>query len=169
MIGHLYVGFPPRQISCHRANGFLSTISNLLIPNLFQHDLHRKPQGIISLHESCRVSSAEGSNTFEIATSGKMYYLTADSQPLVEEWVRVLQNVVQRNALRLLLSRQDQAPTLQGWLVKVKHGHSRRVWCVLLGKMFVYFRSPNEQNPLGQLNMRDSRVEEVKNSTLCSP
>ena len=98
-----------------------------------------------------------------------MYYLTADSQPLVEEWVRVLQNVVQRNALRLLLSRQDQAPTLQGWLVKVKHGHSRRVWCVLLGKMFVYFRSPNEQNPLGQLNMRDSRVEEVKNSTVCSP
>ena len=136
-----------------------------LIPILFQHDLHRKPQGIISLHESCRVSRAEGSNTFEIATSGKMYYLTADSQPLVEEWVRVLQNVVQRNALRLLLSRQDQAPTLQGWLVKVKHGHSRRVWCVLLGKMFVYFRSPNEQNPLGQLNMRDSRVEEVKNSS----
>ena len=91
-----------------------------------------------------------------------MYYLTADSQPIVEEWVRVLQNVVQRNALRLLLSRQDQKPTLQGWLVKVKHGHSRRVWCVLLGKMFVYFRTPNEQNPLGQLNMRDSRVEEVE-------
>ena len=58
------------------------------------------------------MSRAEGSNTFEIATSGKMYYLTADSQPIVEEWVRVLQNVVQRNALRLLLSRQDQAPTL---------------------------------------------------------
>ena len=33
--------------------------------------------------------------------------------------------------------------------------------CVLLGKMFVYFRNPNEQNPVGQLNMRDSRVEEV--------
>jgi len=127
-----------------------------------QHDLHRKPQGTIALHESCRVSRAEGSNTFEIATNGKNYYLTADSQPIVEEWVRVLQNVVQRNALRLLLSRQDQKPTLQGWLVKVKHGHSRRVWCVLLGKMFVYFRNPNEQNPVGQLNMRDSRVEEVE-------
>ena len=28
--------------------------------------------------------------------------------------------------------------------------------------MFVYFRNPNEQNPVGQLNMRDSRVEEVE-------
>lgn len=37
----------------------------------------------------------------------------ADSQPLMEEWVRVLQNVVQRNALKLLLSREDLKPTLQ--------------------------------------------------------
>ena len=35
-----------------------------------QHDLHRKPQGTIALRESCRVSRAEGSNTFEIATNG---------------------------------------------------------------------------------------------------
>ena len=39
--------------------------------------------------------------------------------------------------------------------------------CVLLGKMFVYFRNPNEQNPVGQLNMRDSRVEEVVTSFSC--
>ena len=110
-----------------------------------QHDLHRKPQGIIVLNESCRVSRADGSNTFEIATGTKNYYLTADSQPIMEEWVRVLQNVVQRNALRLLLSREDQKPTLQAWLIKVKHGHSRKCWCVLIGKMFIYFRTPNEQ------------------------
>ena len=110
-----------------------------------QHDLHRKPQGIVVLNESCRVSRADGSNTFEIATGTKNYYLTADSQPIMEEWVRVLQNVVQRNALRLLLSREDQKPTLQAWLIKVKHGHSRKCWCVLIGKMFIYFRTPNEQ------------------------
>lgn len=127
-----------------------------------QHDLHRKPQGIIVLNESCRVSRADGSNTFEIATGTKNYYLTADSQPIMEEWVRVLQNVVQRNALRLLLSREDQKPTLQAWLIKVKHGHSRKCWCVLIGKMFIYFRTPNEQNPMGQVNMRDTRVEEVE-------
>ena len=43
----------------------------------------------------------------------KTYYLTADSQPIMEEWVRVLQNVVQRNALKLLLSQEDQKPTVQ--------------------------------------------------------
>ena len=34
---------------------------------------------------------------------------------------------------------------LQGWLVKVKHGHQKKCWCVLIGKMFIYFRTPNEQ------------------------
>jgi hypothetical protein len=63
----------------------------------------------------------------------------------MEEWVRVLQNVVQRNALKLLLSREDQKVTLQGWLTKVKHGHGKKCWCVLIGKMFIYFKSPNDQ------------------------
>ncbi len=61
--------------------------------------------------------------------------------------MRALQNVVQRRALRLLLSREDgqRQTTLQGWLSKVKHGHARRVWCVLIGKMFIYFRNPHDQ------------------------
>jgi len=79
----------------------------------FQHDTHRKPQGLIVLEDTCRVSRSDGANTFEITTASKTYYLTADSQPLMEEWVRVLQNVVQRNALKLLLSREDHKPTLQ--------------------------------------------------------
>ena len=56
-----------------------------------------------------------------------------------------LQNVLRRNATRLLLSREDNKPTLQGWLTKVKHGHARRCWCVLIGKMFIYFKSQNDQ------------------------
>lgn len=115
-----------------------------------QHDLARKPQGIIVLDESCRISRAEGSNTFEIATkiggaAGKTYYLTADSQSLMEDWVRVLQNVVQRNALKLLLTQEDQKPSVQGWVIKVKHGHQKKCWCVLIGKMFIYFKTPNDQ------------------------
>merc|ERR1719264_741620 len=132
-----------------------------------QHDSHRKAQGIIVLDESCRVSRAEATNTFETAspsesgTGGKTYYLTADSTSLMEEWVRVLQNVIQRNALKLLLRSADQKPTVSGWLSKVKNGHAKRVWCVLIGKMFIYFKTPGDQNPIGQINMRDTRVEEV--------
>ena len=117
-----------------------------------QHDCHRKPQGIITLNESCRVSRAEAVNTFELALrtesgagSGKTYYLRSDSTPLMEEWVGVLQNVIQRSALKLLLSREDQKPTLSGWLTKVKHGHAKRCWCVLIGKMFLYFKMPSDQ------------------------
>lgn len=56
-----------------------------------------------------------------------------------------LQNVLRRNATKLLLSKEDNKPTLQGWLTKVKHGHARRCWCVLIGKMFIYFKNPNDQ------------------------
>ena len=93
-----------------------------------QHDVHRKPQGLIILDEKCRVSRADGANTFEIATEGKTYYLTADSQPLMEDWVRVLQNVVQRNALRLLLSKEDGiSPTLQVTTFPLKVNFKSRI------------------------------------------
>ncbi|XP_067143938.1 uncharacterized protein CG43867-like isoform X2 [Centruroides vittatus] len=126
-----------------------------------QNDVGRKPQGQIILDEVCRVNRAEGAATFEISTGKRTYYLTADSINTMEEWVKVLQNVLRRNATRLLLSKEDNKPTIEGWLTKVKHGHSRRYWCVLIGRMFLYFKTPNETTPLGQINMRDARVEEV--------
>ncbi|KAH8419915.1 hypothetical protein KR009_003841 [Drosophila setifemur] len=127
-----------------------------------QHDVQRKPQGQIQLDEVCRINRAEGASTFEIDTGKKVYYLTADSHATMDDWIRVLQNVQRRNATKLLLSRDDQKPTVQGWVTKVKNGHAKKCWCVLLGKMFVYFKAPAETNPLGQINMRDARVEEVE-------
>ncbi|ALC48289.1 CG43867 [Drosophila busckii] len=128
-----------------------------------QHDAaQRKPQGQILLDEACRINRAEGASTFEIDTGKKVYYLTADSHATMDDWIRVLQNVQRRNATKLLLSRDDQKPTVQGWVTKVKNGHAKKCWCVLLGKMFLYFKAPAETNPLGQINMRDARVEEVE-------
>ena len=58
----------------------------------------------------------------------------------MEDWVRVLQNVIQRNALQLLLrnrrhnqegtaaSTVDGTCTLEAYLTKVKHGHAKKVW-----------------------------------------
>ncbi|GFT92153.1 uncharacterized protein CG43867 [Nephila pilipes] len=125
-----------------------------------QSDVNRKPQGQIILDNVCRVNRAEGAATFEISTGKRTYYLTADSINMMEEWIKVLQNVLRRNATKLLLTKDDK-PTAEGWLTKVKHGHSRRCWCVLIGRMFLYFKTPNDCNPLGQINMRDARVEEV--------
>lgn len=96
------------------------------------------------LDELCRIIRAEGASTFEIDTGKKVYYLTADSNATMDDWIRVLQNVQRRNATKLLLSRDDQKPTVQGWVTKVKNGHAKKCWCVLLGKMFLYFKGPGE-------------------------
>ncbi|XP_043285155.1 uncharacterized protein CG43867 isoform X3 [Venturia canescens] len=127
-----------------------------------QNDVNRKPQGQILLDEVCRINRAEGAATFEISTGKKTYYLTADCIATMEDWIRVLQNVQRRNATKLLLSREDNKPTIQGWLTKVKNGHAKKCWCVLIGKMFLYFKCPSDTNPVGQINMRDARVEEVE-------
>ncbi|XP_017767493.1 PREDICTED: uncharacterized protein CG43867 isoform X2 [Eufriesea mexicana] len=127
-----------------------------------QNDVNRKPQGQIVLDEVCRINRAEGAATFEIATGKKTYYLTADCIATMEDWIKVLQNVQRRNATKLLLSKEDNKPTIQGWLTKVKNGHAKKCWCVLIGKMFLYFKCPNDTNPIGQINMRDARVEEVE-------
>ncbi|XP_039294127.1 uncharacterized protein CG43867-like [Nilaparvata lugens] len=113
-----------------------------------QNDMNRKPQGEISIDEQCRIVRADGAATFEIATGKKTYYLTADSISAMEDWVRVLQNVQRRNATKLLLSKEHNKPTLQGWLTKVRNGHAKKCWCVLLGKMFLYFKTPSDNfNP----------------------
>ncbi|XP_053608641.1 uncharacterized protein CG43867 isoform X3 [Plodia interpunctella] len=130
-----------------------------------QSDVSRKPAGQLALGEACKISRNEGAATFEIYTGTRTYYLTADSQATMEDWIRVLQNVQRRNATKLLLSKEHSKPTLQGWLTKVKHGHARRSWCVLIGKMFLYFRAPGDQNPVGQINMRDARVEDVEHAS----
>ncbi|XP_064490249.1 uncharacterized protein CG43867-like isoform X2 [Ornithodoros turicata] len=126
-----------------------------------QCDVNRKPQGQIALDQVCRVTRAEGATTFEIATEKRSFYLTADSASAMEEWVKVLQSVLRRNATRLLLSREDHKPAIEGWLTKVKHGHPRRVWCVLIGRLLLYFKTASDTTPMGQINMRDAHVEEV--------
>ena len=93
---------------------------------------------------NCRINRAEGAATFEIATGKKTYYLTADCIATMEEWIRVLQNIQKRNATKLLLNGDDNKPTIQGWLTKVKNGHAKKCWCVLIGKMFLYFKCPND-------------------------
>ncbi|XP_050508423.1 uncharacterized protein CG43867 isoform X6 [Diabrotica virgifera virgifera] len=127
-----------------------------------QNDINRKPQGQILLDEICKITRAEGSNTFEIDTGKKTYYLTADSLPAMEDWVRILQNVQRRNATKLLLSRDENKPILQGVLKKVKNGIPRECWCVLIGKMFLYFKKSTDSTPHGQINMRDAKVEEIE-------
>ncbi|KAG7302261.1 hypothetical protein JYU34_013756, partial [Plutella xylostella] len=130
-----------------------------------QWDVARKPAGQVGLGEACRISRNEGAATFEIYTGARTYYLAADSAAAMDDWIRVLQNVQRRNATKLLLSKEDNKPTIQGWLTKVKNGHAKKSWCVLIGKMFLYFKSPGDQNPIGQINMRDARVEDVEHSS----
>ncbi|XP_046711084.1 pleckstrin homology domain-containing family H member 1 isoform X1 [Silurus meridionalis] len=127
-------------------------------------DVIRKPQGQIELNSSCRIARGEGAQTFQLITEKKTFYLTADSPNILEEWIRVLQNILKVQASRPFSTETQAKPTVRGWLTKVKHGHSKLVWCSLIGKIFYYYRNQDDKFPLGQLHVREARVEEVDRS-----
>ncbi|XP_052001626.1 pleckstrin homology domain-containing family H member 1-like [Xyrauchen texanus] len=127
-------------------------------------DVIRKPQGQMELNSSCQIARGEGAQTFQLITEKKTFYLAADSPNILEDWIRVLQNVLKVQASGPVSMDKEAKPTVRGWLTKVKHGHSKLVWCAMIGKVFYYYRNQDDKFPLGQLRVREARVEEVDRS-----
>ncbi|CAI9614784.1 unnamed protein product [Staurois parvus] len=124
-------------------------------------DVIRKPQGQIELNSSSHIVRGDGKQTVQLVTEKRTYYLTADSPNILDEWVRVLQNVLRVQTASVLFTQPDVKPTVKGLLTKVKHGYSKRVWCTLVGKTLYYFRSQEEKFPLGQIKLWEAKIEEV--------
>ncbi|KAM9291178.1 pleckstrin homology domain-containing family H member 1 [Morus bassanus] len=128
-------------------------------------DVIRKPQGQMELNSSCQIVRGEGSQTFQLMTEKRTYFLTADSPNILEEWIHVLQSILRVQVTSPVgVPHSDAKPTVKGWLTKVKHGHSKLVWCALIGKTFYYYRNHEDKCPLGHLPIRESKVEEVDRS-----
>ncbi|XP_058429520.1 pleckstrin homology domain-containing family H member 2 isoform X3 [Marmota monax] len=127
-------------------------------------DVIRKPQGHIELSASCSILRGDNKQTVQLTTEKHTYYLTADSPNILEEWIKVLQNVLRIQAANPLFLQPEGKPTMKGLLTKVKHGYSKRVWCTLIGKMLYYFRSQEDKFPLGQIKLWEAKVEEVDRS-----
>uniref|UniRef100_A0A8D0KXN1 Pleckstrin homology, MyTH4 and FERM domain containing H1 n=1 Tax=Strix occidentalis caurina TaxID=311401 RepID=A0A8D0KXN1_STROC len=128
-------------------------------------DVIRKPQGQMELNSSCQIVRGEGSQTFQLMTEKRTYFLTADSPNILEEWIHVLQSILRVQVTSPVgVPHSDPKPTVKGWLTKVKHGHSKLVWCALIGKTFYYYRNHEDKCPLGHLPVRESKVEEVDRS-----
>nr|XP_035929602.1 pleckstrin homology domain-containing family H member 2 isoform X3 [Halichoerus grypus] len=127
-------------------------------------DVIRKPQGHIELSASCGILRGDNKQTVQLTTEKRTYYLTADSPNILEEWIKVLQNVLRVQAANPLFLQPEGKPTVKGLLTKVKHGYSKRVWCTLIGKTLYYFRSQEDKFPLGQIKLWEAKVEEVDRS-----
>ncbi|NWV02042.1 PKHH2 protein, partial [Upupa epops] len=127
-------------------------------------DVIRKPQGQIELNACSHIERGDGKQTIQLTTEKRTYYLTADSPNILEEWIKVLQNVLKVQAASQLFVQPDTKPTMKGLLTKVKHGYSKRVWCTLVGKVLYYFRNQEDKFPLGQIKLFEAKIEEVDRS-----
>ncbi|GAB1301373.1 Pleckstrin homology domain-containing family H member 2 [Apodemus speciosus] len=124
-------------------------------------DVIRKPQGHIELSACCNILRGDNKQTVQLTTEKHTYYLTADSPNILEEWIKVLQNVLRVQAANPLCLQPEGKPTVKGLLTKVKHGYSKRVWCMLVGKTLYYFRNQEDKC---QIKLWEAKVEEVDRS-----
>ncbi|XP_016148296.1 pleckstrin homology domain-containing family H member 1-like [Sinocyclocheilus grahami] len=128
-------------------------------------DMIRKPQGQMELNSSCHIARGEGAQTFQLITEKKTFYLAADSPNILEDWIKVLQNVLKVQASGPISMDKEAKATVRGWLTKVKHGHSKLVWCALIGKVFYYYRNQDDKETLektGYLLKMGSQVKAWK-------
>uniref|UniRef100_X2B6P0 PH domain-containing protein n=1 Tax=Capitella teleta TaxID=283909 RepID=X2B6P0_CAPTE len=128
------------------------------------HDVTEKPVGHIPLDTQTHINKMNSVFTFEIVTSKKTFYLTAEGAEDMERWMRVLQNVLKRQATDKIFCQSHGKETIKGWLIKGRHGRSRRCWCVLIGRLLMYYKRPSDKSPLGQVHLRDACIEEVDRS-----
>ncbi|XP_072031714.1 pleckstrin homology domain-containing family H member 1-like isoform X2 [Amphiura filiformis] len=129
-----------------------------------QNDTNRKPRGQVPLDSMCKILRSEGSLTFELVTAKRTYYLTAESSILMEEWIKVLQNVLRHHCSISAVEPSETKPSIEGWLTKVKHGHSKSCWGALVNRTFHYYKAKEDKHPIGSINMKDVMVEEVDQS-----
>uniref|UniRef100_A0A8C3SPV6 Pleckstrin homology, MyTH4 and FERM domain containing H2 n=1 Tax=Chelydra serpentina TaxID=8475 RepID=A0A8C3SPV6_CHESE len=122
-------------------------------------DVIRKPQGQIELSISSHIVRGDGKQTVQLITEKRTYYLTADSPNILEEWIKVLQNVLKVQAASPLFIQPDVKPAMKGLLTKVGTliSLTKDFYSVLILKDFCLF-------PLGQIKLWEAKVEEVDRS-----
>lgn len=64
----------------------------------------------------------------QLITEKKTFYLTADSPNILEEWIRVLQNILKVQASSPVAVETTAKPTVRGWLTKVRGQKKIKTW-----------------------------------------
>uniref|UniRef100_A0A8C5NZJ6 Pleckstrin homology domain containing, family H (with MyTH4 domain) member 2 n=1 Tax=Jaculus jaculus TaxID=51337 RepID=A0A8C5NZJ6_JACJA len=123
-------------------------------------DVIRKPQGHIELSASCSILRGDNKQTVQLTTEKHTYYLTADSPNILEEWIKVLQNVLRVQAANPVCLQPEGKPTVKGLLTKVGL-HTQT--CPILMVLY-YFMRQLCSFPLGQIKLWEAKVEEVDRS-----
>eukprot|EP00118_Oscarella_pearsei_P021057 m.234035 g.234035 ORF g.234035 m.234035 type:complete len:1344 (+) comp40102_c3_seq8:1064-5095(+) len=124
----------------------------------------KKPRGVIELDCFSRFSRSAGTHTFEIATDRRTYYLTAESATMLEEWMKVLQNVLQKSVGKPKVADASAGKiSMKGWVVKVKRGRPQKRWCVLANTLLSYYKKQSDKVPVGHIDVSGCYAREVDN------
>ncbi|CAI5450568.1 unnamed protein product [Caenorhabditis angaria] len=87
---------------------------------------------------------------FQLITStDKMNFMT-ESEKTTHDWVQIISSTIKATTLRDLASRQTPIDSsINGWLTRVRCGHSKKVFAALVNQKLMFFKNPNDLVPNG--------------------
>ncbi|XP_070577015.1 LOW QUALITY PROTEIN: pleckstrin homology domain-containing family H member 2-like [Ptychodera flava] len=125
-----------------------------------KNDTSSKPLGQIPLDSKCRVVKSDSSHCFELMTTQRIYYLTAESNQAVDEWLQALTITLKHQGAAV--SDFSDKNILKGWLTKMKHGQPRKCWCTLIGRHLTSYKIPTDKTALETIDLQNARLEETE-------
>ncbi|KAJ8045683.1 Pleckstrin-likey domain-containing family H member 2 [Holothuria leucospilota] len=125
------------------------------------NDSSRKPRGQIALDASCKITSWDQSATFELMTSKRTFYLTAESQEERKSWINAIQTVLKRFKSPSTIAERSKFIFMQGWVSRVSNDKKFRCWCILSGSKLHFFRDAKGKAPFESIDMEAAKVEKI--------
>lgn len=137
--------------------------------NLFYfHDVHEsrdsetQPLGVIPLNSLYCIAQCHNTRTlmesvglrrsfvFKIETVERAWYLSAEKESEMHEWMSVLQSLLRDNQRRVVQGSLDSRKSypeviLQGWLEKHYKGWVKKRYFVLRNKCLFYYKNPKDR------------------------
>lgn len=90
----------------------------------------------------------------------KNFLLNSPDIATVESWISVLKEVIYKCQRKSTFG-GESVPSIEGWLTRVKHGHSKKIWSSLMNDNLFFFKGPDETVPFGSINIKQTTVKEV--------
>lgn len=107
---------------------------------------------------------ANNPNVFQVSHPSdggkKSLLLNSNDSSVIESWITALKEISSRSQRKSIFD-GEIVPSIEGWLTKVKLGHTKKTWCSLMGDNLFFFKGPDETVPFGSINIKQTTVTEV--------
>lgn len=106
-----------------------------------------------------RVTSKSGSNGLQISTIHDTLRYHAENDKATEDWFNTINHALRQLTINQMAQRAHPVNTsISGWVTKVKHGHQKRFFAVLMDQKLLFFKKEEDKVPCSQVFLAGATI-----------